>query len=57
MEHFSCKDKCGVHGCHTHIKTFKRRAGLGYRLILKTVIPLSKQDAQAPLEPLHFHVH
>ena len=30
MEHFSCKGGCGVCG-HTHIKVFKRRAGLGYR--------------------------
>ena len=27
---FSYKGGCGVHG-HTHIKAFKRRAGLGYR--------------------------
>ena len=30
-ECFSCKGGCGVSG-HTHIETFKRRAGLGYRL-------------------------
>ena len=29
MKHFSYKGVCGVCGC-THIKTFKRRAGLGY---------------------------
>ena len=30
MERFSYKGGCGVCG-HTHIKVFKRRAGLGYR--------------------------
>ena len=30
MEHFSYKCRCGIHRC-THIETFTRRAGLGYR--------------------------
>ena len=29
-EHFIYKGGCGIHG-HTHIETFKRRAGLGHR--------------------------
>ena len=30
-EHFSYKGECGVHGRCMRIKTFKRRADLGYR--------------------------
>ena len=30
MEHFSYKGGCGIYEC-TRIKTFKRKAGLGYR--------------------------
>ena len=29
-ECFSYEDGCAVHGHHTHIEAFKRRAGLGY---------------------------
>ena len=31
MECSSYKDRCGMHGRHTHIKAFKRKAGLAYR--------------------------
>ena len=36
MVHFSYNGGCGVHEC-THIKAFKRRAGLGYRYLIRVI--------------------